>query len=280
MKAQYLIALATLASLSLSCVRRAYYVSPVYGSNTPYHTVPLKKEQIASALYGNASLQTGSANDQGRDMSSNMQINAYRTHNFGTLQAYYGGGFVAGIYNVKAFDTASYRRNTYDIAVAPINAGAGNLFYGTGNIHGGMHVAIPLSPSNTAPELRLGSKVAMHKEFGNYLSFRNSLHSDSVSGLANSSTLGSLSGYTEILFPSSHNIIGAQLEVNLMLGKQYSDIYFGKGTPGGRYAYVNGTLHLTQGKTTAYLQWSLGTRLFGIHLGVNYQLTGKSKKPR
>lgn len=279
MRFYYLITLATVASLGVSCSRKAYYVSPVFGSNTPYHTVPLKNEKVASALYGSASLQVASANDEATDVSSNLQLNAYRTHNLGVIQAYYGGGLTLGLYNVMEFDTSRIL-NTY-IDAKTINAHAGNLFYGTGNIHGGMHVAIPLSSSVNAPEWRLGSKIAIHKEFGNYLSFRKSLNPDSVTGVAASNTLGSISGYTELMFPGTHGPIGLQLEVSVMQGKQYRDIYFGKADiPGGRYMCINGTVNTTRNQTTIYVQGTLGTRTLGIHLGVNYCLTSRQKKPR
>jgi hypothetical protein len=279
MRFYYLITLATVASLGVSCSRKAYYVSPVFGSNTPYHTVPLKNEKVASTLYGSASLQASSANDEATDVSSNLQLNAYRTHNLGFIQAYYGGGLTLGLYNVQEFDTSRVRNAYIDVKV--INAHAGDLFYGTGNIHGGMHVAIPLSSSVNAPEWRLGSKIAIHKEFGKYLSFRKSLNPDSVTGVATSSTLGSISGYTEFMFPTSNGVIGMQLEVSIMQGKQYRDIYFGKGDmPGGRYMCINGTLNTTRKQTTLYMQGTLGTRMLGIHAGVNYLLTSRQKKPR
>lgn len=280
MKAQCLIALTTLTMLTVSCVRKVYYVSPVYGSNTPYHTVPVKNEQTASALYGNASLQNASHNDWGADHTYQLQANLYRTHNLGLIQAYYGGGLTLGIYNVESFDTGLYPRNPSNVAIKPINDHAGNLFYGTGNVHGGMHLAIPFSTAANAPEWRLGAKMALHQEFGNYLSFRKSLNADSVNGVAKNSVAGNLSGYTELLIPSGGSLLGAQLEVSWMLGKQYSDVYFGKGMGGERYFFTNWTIHATQNRSTLYLQCTFGPRIMGLHAGINYRLATKSKKPR
>lgn len=280
MRTQYLITLAAVATPGISCVRQAYYVSPVYGSNTPYHTVPLKNEQTASAMYANASLQTAATNNWGTDHTYQLQSNIYRTHNLGLLQTYYGGGLTLGLYHVEPFDSMGYSRASSRLAIKPINAGAGNRFYGTGNIHGGIHLAMPFSSAGNAPEWRLGSKVALHQEFGDYLSFRKSLNPDSVTGVAKSNMLGSLSGYTELVIPTGDAYVGAQLEVNWILGNQYSDVYFNKDFGGGRYVYTNWTFHVTQNKSTVYLQCTIGHRLLGVHAGINYRLAAKPKKPR
>lgn len=282
------ITLIALTSTFCSCYRKAYYVSPLYGRSTPYHSIPLKNEQVASALYANVSVQAGIANDNGADGTLSLQFNAYQTHQLGFLQAYYGGGLTLGLYHVADFDTAGYYNNiryqpSY-LNVLAINKYAGDHFFSSGNIHGGLNISIPFSNRPRAGEWRIGTKAALHKEIGTYLSFRKSLNPDSVSGVAASSLLGSISGCTELIFPSGRNgNFGGQFEAGWLLGKDYKDIYFGKrdwSSDASRYGFVTLTLQFTKNNGTAYFHQTIGNRLVSFQAGYNYRITATKKKPR
>lgn len=281
-----LLTLAAIAVSGSSCYRDAYYVSPLYGSSTPYHTIPVKNERVKSATYASANFQVGTANDEGADNTVSLQFNAYRTHQSGFFQMYYGGGLTTGIYDISAFDSSRYSegpryRPSY-LNVIPINNHQGANFFGSGNIHGGINLSVPFSDRPRTTEWRIGTKMALHKEFGQYLSFRKTLNPDSVSGVANSSLLGSFSGTTELVFPAgSSGNFGGQMEVGWILGKQYRDMYFGKHyNKGARYSFVTFTLQFTKRPGTAYFQQTFGNRMYSFHAGYNYLLGSKKKKPR
>lgn len=124
--------------------------------------------------------------------------------------------------------------------------------------------------------------MGLHKEIGEYLSFRKMLNPDSVGGVASSSLLANFSGTTELVIPDGNSgNFGGQIEVGWILGKQYRDVSFGKEyTKDPRYFFLTFTVQFTKRRGTAYFQQTFGNRMYSFHAGYNYLLGSRKKKPR
>ncbi|BAV09253.1 hypothetical protein FLA_5301 [Filimonas lacunae] len=236
-------------------------------------------------MYANSSIQAGGANSGLKDNTFHWQGNIYRTHQLGLIQAYYGAGLTLGNYQVAKLD--SVPRLAAGLGVTQVNSTAGNKFYGSGNIHGGINLCIPFGRISNSGEFRFGVKSSLHQEFGNYLSFRKALNPDSLSGLVTNNVLGSFAFTSELVFSLDRRgrKLGLGGEFGCLVGKDYRDNNFGKGdiyynNLKSRYTYISGIIQLTFGNLwTAYVQQTFGTRVVAFHAGVNYRLFAKRKKP-
>jgi hypothetical protein len=261
--------------VAAGCTRSTYYVSPLHGNVTPYHTIPLASDSVSSSTYINGQVATGGANDGLSDGVFNFQLNAYRTHQLGGhLQAYYGAGIQTGTYHIKSFKDESRRFSSF-LDTARINA-AGTKTYSSLGIHGGLNFMVPFGAGH---EWRIGMQTAVHKEFGSYLQFRKSLPADSVDGVAKSSTLGSLSLQTELAFQVHNGNFCIKWELGRLLGKDYRDVGFGKTYPfRNRFTYWSFTLQRGLERTGIYTQFTIGNNAFFFQMGVNYRLQGRRKR--
>ncbi len=271
---RYIILCIAVSTTLTSCLTASYYGSPTYGSSMGYHTLPIQKDSVKSCIYYNGTL-TGSWVNQGfRDNVVSVQQNLYKAHQFSVFKAWYGAGFTLGNYKVNNFE----ENNPFPITDTFRFSGlAGNKFFGSADLNAGIAVAVQLLKGGS--EWRpLSVAISLQKEFGSYYHFRNNLIKDSVripgvttsneflllsfgTELVLKTTTGSFNIKQEISFPPLHNYI-----VNPVTGYSVNS-----------YTYFTGTYALTSKKLTAYLQNSLGWRIFNIQAGVNYKINEKKK---
>jgi hypothetical protein len=263
--------------VAAGCSRSAYYVSPLHGNITPYHSIPLASDSISSSTYINGQLGAGNANDGLSDGVFNFQLNAYRTHQLSRrVQAYYGTGVQTGTYQVESFKNETRVFSSF-LDTARINA-AGTKAYGSLGIHGGLNFIVPFGGGH---EWRIGMQSAVHKEFGSYLQFRKSLPADSVDGVVKSSILGAASLQTELAFRMRTGDFCIKGEFGWLLGNGYRDAGFGKAYPTrGRFSYFAFTLQRGFDRTGIYMQLTPGNNALFFQTGVNYRLQGRHKRDR
>lgn len=253
-----------------SCIERTYYVSPGYGNSMPYHTLPLSKDSIKSNLYFNGSLLAGSANYDLRDNQYAINANIYNAHTFSMFKAWYGGGITLGDYVVKTYNNNSY---IYD------SIKAGGKFYGSLNANGGMAFTLPLGKS----EWRIiGVQASLQQEFGNYLSFRKKIKSDSIAvdGNTTNALLPTIGVSTEFALKVPDGVLSLLIQYNTLMGKDYRYYSFSDNIydPNNisklyRYGYFTTVLSYSENRFTGYLQTNSGTRMNNIQAGINYSLS-------
>lgn len=251
--------------------RQAYYVSPVYGLNPGYQTVPLNADSIKAATYANAALSFGTANEDGHDKKFSFNSSLSRSHNFGKFGAHYGAGLLLGSYRVARYDSIGNNRT---VNYKAINQRVGNYGFGALNINSGIHLAF----GDTKGELRFpGFEVSLSKEFGNYADFRNDLP-DSAATIINRSTFFGTAGiYVEGLSKwKDGSVIGLKMGYGKSLGKGYSrthipDAFFGKEDGFSfNYSYVN--LNFSWQRYTLYAQLNRLRKSDNNFIGFNYRL--------
>jgi hypothetical protein len=250
-----------------ACVTTGYFVSPMYGSSTPHHDIPMHTDSVKSASYINGGISV-SSNNNGDDGVFNGQANFYRAHSFGHFGAYYGAGLTLGNYTANSYYNGMYN-GTVD---APHGQ---NYFFGSANFSAGVNATIPFG---AVGEWRiLGINESLQQEFGDYLSFRKKLIADSipVDGVVKTSLLNTVGFSSELAFNLNRGMkIGGFLQYNILTGSAYKDIYFGKNPAAGpeRYAYINLGWYMGFKNYMFYLQNNLGQQMTGITIGMNYRL--------
>lgn len=254
------------------CVTRSYYISPLYGAGSTYHTMPTLVDTTKSALFANASIITGASNEDLRDHSFSVQGSIYNTQHFGMFRSWYGAGITGGNYYVTGYDSTIINP---EFDTATINKLAGRKFFGSANAGGGITFFVPLG---RAGEWRVVSVTAtVQDEFGKYLQFRQMLYKNGVqvNGVVPQRILTTLGISSEFCFAIRNGTINLKGGFNYLLGKYYKDSDFGRDgtTYAKRYVYVSNTLALSVNRFTGFLQSNLGQRMSNLEVGFNYRLS-------
>src|ERR1044071_8571450 len=148
----------------VSCVK-TYYMSPMYGNSMPYHTLPLHKDSIKNAFYGNASVMYGGNNYNWNDDEFAVHANVYNANSFNVFCIWYGGGLTLGNYFVRRFDSALHPA----FNAAALNKVTGHKSFGSINTNAGIAISVPLGDGEWRA---LGVQGSFQKEFGEYSDFR------------------------------------------------------------------------------------------------------------
>jgi len=265
-----LFAILVVASFT-GCVTRSYYLSPLYGNASTYHTMPLQQDSVKYSLYTNAAFSIGGNNEDLRDDSYCFQGNIYGVHQFSVFKAWYGAGISLGNYKVSSYDGGTVNP---DFDEDFINSNAGNKFFGSSNLTAGFSIVAPLNPG---VEWRIiGISGTMQNEFGDYLDFRQRLAKTStdINGLAPNDMLGTIGISSEMAFATRHARFSIQAQLNYLLGDQYTYLdYNDNGVDvHKRYNYVSNTFALTKDRITGFMQVNIGKRMSNFEMGVNYRL--------
>lgn len=256
----------------VGCGRQAFYVSPYNGNHNPYHPIPLQQDSAKSASYVAASISNGSANDRGADGTFTFFTSASRAHNFGNFQGFYAANLSLGNYSVTPF---AMDEGTGNFDPGAINQNAGNKFFGSTGMDGGINFVLPIKGG----EWRVvGVETSIQQEFGNYAAFRNTLTDKDADYIIRSKLFATLGGYTELCAGTSRNSIGIRMAAGTVLGSRYHNPYVIDELSGRQlsYTYVNFNFHLTHKKFTGYIQSNWATKAQTLFVGVNYKL-GKLK---
>ncbi len=273
------IACCLLVWLLTGCRTSSYYVSPMYGSSNSYRTLPLLSDSVHSSLYANSAVSTGSTNQRLHDDVYTLQGNIYRAHQFARFKGWYGAGLSGGIYDVRKFSDANVINPNFDTGY--VNAHAGNYFFGSYNINGGLLYCLPMAGGSEWRILHFSP--SFQKEFGSYSNFRKKLIQDTVAitGLATSRTLINLAIGSELAIRSrKHERFTIGLTYNWIGGREYKNThltYFDEQPP-RRYNYFTVAGAYTYKRHTPFLQYSFGHRLVNLQAGYNFCIADGKKK--
>lgn len=228
-------------------------------------------DSIKNRLYGTASLNTSSTNNELRDQNTIVHMELYNTHRFNKLQVWYGGGINAGLYYVGPNDDSSYTYFQY------FDERRGSKLYSGFTAQAGLTYTLQI---NRKTEWRIiGLQATFQREYGDYLRFRKLIQEDQiwVNGLAVSPWLLTVSFSSELCWKTEHGSLFYMNQVNLLTGKDYK--YNKTHNPlnpnarvGGRYYYYTNTFGYKAKNTTYFLEGYIGKRLIGLQLGLDIPL--------
>jgi len=251
--------------------RQAYYVSPLYGLNPVYRTVPLKTDSIKTATYANATLAFGDANEGKQDKTFSFMGSLSRSHSFGKFGAHYGAGLIVGAYRVNPYDSFG---NSRSVDYKAINERAGNYSFGAVGMNGGIHLATP----GNKGELRFpGFEASLSNEFGKYSGFRNELPDSAATYINRSKLFGTAGIYMEVLSKKGTNgVLGFKMGYGKSVGKGYNrshiaDSFFGD-ADGFSFNYFYANLNYSWDHYTLYGQFNVLRKTDNTLIGFNYRL--------
>ena len=261
--------------------QHASYVSPFNGNSQTYHPLPMSTDSTRRAIYAQAALMAGNANDNNTDQLKAATASAYVTNHFGKFQSYYGLDLTMGCYDVRKYDTGNnnaiaFARYSLPPYTAPqLSKYTGGRFFGGIGISGGINM---VKPFHNGEWRYFGLEGTLHREFGDYLSFRKKLP-DSLAPILVRSPLFATIGFTTELIGRTHKgEYGFRLGNGMVLGGAYLHLHDTIGTEELAYMYVNLAFHYTHERYTGYVQMETGRRGITYHLGVVYRF-GRPRLP-
>jgi len=266
----YTALIASLCSLQ-SCYEfhQLWYASPMNASNKPYLAKPTYKDSSKTATYAHLSYYGGTANDYHRDAVNMVNAGIYQARKLGDFQFYYGGNFTLGNYVVHPLEEDDR-----------LHFGYKEIDYGS-NVHKpfssiGLMGGVNYTIKQKAGEIRLlGLEFATNKEYGSYLSFRNSLADSSTTVNMKSSSFSTIGLNSEWIGYTRYGHIGVKFSYDIVLEKEYQkpktyDIY--DNNQRKSYDYTITTFVYNRKRYTLYLQSASGIKAGGTRFGVVYRL--------
>ena len=262
-------AAAAVAALLPGCyVRQNYYVSPFNGNSPGYHAIPQVTDSARSAIYTGATWFGGSANDDGNDYFRGFRLDAYRSHHGKILQGYYGLDITLGSYFSGKWDTA-WRYSPANAAI--VNAASGRHTFGGLGFNGGLNLVTQLPRG----EWRyLGVETSIHREWGNYLSFRQHMPDSAATLIIRDRVYATAGLSTEIIGKTRHGDFGFRVAMGWSLGTDYQHPGIHDNAIAGplTYRYYNFNFHYTYERYTAFFQLNEATKAAGGQIGVAFRL--------
>jgi hypothetical protein len=260
--------------------KQAYYVSPLNGNAEDYHTLPLVKDSAHTAFYARTAFYWGGANDRHNDHLDGWSFSGYRAHHFGLFQCFYGLDLSLGTYNVGKWDTTysllsllTYTYWTPPGTSAKLAPFAGDKFYGSTSFSGGINAVLPFDRGG---EWRfLGVETSLHREFGEYLAFREQLPDSLVTQVVKNRFFGTLGITSEIIRQTGYGEWGFRAAGGWVLGSSYNHlkIFDNVSQRSLAYSYFDLSFHMTFGRFTSYFQMDAGTHATTGRMGVVFRIT-------
>lgn len=259
-----------------SCITpRSYIMSPMDINSSPYQSLPSTVDSQKAATYASFAFNGGGSNQTLRDGVFGIRAGISRSYQFGSFQAYYGGGINLGNYSMA--DGYAYRdyRPLNGMNDTSYHYLSSNKFFGSYRVGGGMNLVIPFG--NGRGEWRIiGFETSYQREFGDYVRYRKQLP-DSVADLvASYNQIFTLGGTTELVGISRHGTeIGYKVAVGAVLFP--AGTYRGE-DKGFKPYYMSHALHLTKRKVTGFVQFNIGAHAASFQFGMNYNLSRKKQQ--
>jgi hypothetical protein len=256
---------------STSCIRRAYYYSPLQGNTFTYHAMPAGSDSMKSATYASGAISIGGMNEEWRDNVYSFKAGLHRSHAINNLRFYYGATIAYGSYNVKPY--ANYYYRNYYLDTSSINHHSGGKYFGAYGINAGFSASIPMGRRG---EWRyIGVEGSLYNEFGDYYSFRKNLPDSAATIIDKNKYLGSAGINTELVFKGrSLNKFG----IKIAMGSYLRRLHYYNGYSADFYNstqdlfYFSNTYHFTTKRATTYFQFNIATKAGHFQFGVNYRL--------
>jgi hypothetical protein len=260
-----------------SCAyRQAYLLSPQNASSNPYQAIPMKSDSLKSAVYAGVSFFNGSANDRGADHVYGFQGSLHRSNNFGIFQAYYGGNFTLGSYQVTDYYNypMGYGYPDPNDTVTHI-LGSGN-FFGSYGVSGGINIVTihqHLTEYRHSEWRALGLETSLQKEFGNYANWPDKLPDSAANVIFRKHFSAYIGLYTEWLWTNKHRTeFGIKMAggMDLNPGSNYSNYHAASILP--LYCF-SVAYHFTKYRFTGFMQGNFGTYASNFQIGLSYRLS-------
>jgi hypothetical protein len=257
--------------------QHAYYISPLNGNNVRYQPLPLLQDSSHTAIYTGVSFFTGSANEQGTDYFTGGRLSLSAAHHYGMFQFYYGIDGTLGSYSLGRWDSG-YTNTLFPLRTAPpfyselLNSYSGPRTFGSAGFQAGIDAAVPVPGG----EWRfLGLESSLHREFGDYLSFRKELPDSLASLNIRNPFFGTFGITSEMIGRTRHGEFGFRAAYGWMLGKSYRDpgVYDDVGAHYLHYRYFTFSLHYTYERYTGFMLLNAATKASSFQLGLQYRLS-------
>jgi hypothetical protein len=254
-----------------SCIRRAYYYSPLQGNAFTYHAIPVGSDSVKAATYASGAISLGGMNEDWRDNVYSFKAGLHRSHVVDNFRFYYGATIALGSYNVKSYD--NYYYDNYYLDTSSINHHAGAKTFGGYGLNAGFSASVPMGRRG---EWRyVGVEGSLYNEFGDYYSFRKNLPDSAATIIDKNKYLGSLGVNTELVFKGrSLNKFG----IKIAMGSYLRRLHYYNGFSPSFYnssqdlLYFSNTYHFTTKRATTYFQLNFATKAAHFQFGVNYRL--------
>ena len=251
-----------------SCIENSYLHSPMQGSSSAYHAMPVASDSVRSATYVNGALSIGGMNENWRDNVYTFQAGLHRAHVLNHFRLNYGASLALGSYNVKPYN--NYYSNYVD-SLFYRNGGA--KFFGAYGIYGGISAATRMGRRG---EWRyIGVEGSLFNEFGEYYTFRKNLPDSQATEIDKKKYLGAVGINTELIFKGRSQ---TKFGIKIGLGSYLRRLYYYDDYSTGYYyrphddlLYFSNTYHFTFKKTTTYFQFNIATHAAHFQVGYNYR---------
>jgi hypothetical protein len=254
-----------------SCLRKAYYFSPLQGNTSGYQSMPVRSDSMKAATYAEAAVSIGGMNDLWRDQVFSFQAGLHQAQVLNNVRIYYGASAALGSYNVKPYGYSNNSQYTPDSSV--INSHSGHKTFGAYGFNAGISFTAPLGKMG---EWRyFGIEGSFFNELGDYYSFRKNLPDSVADVIDKKKYIGSLGISTELIFKGKSS---GKFGIKIATGSYLRRLYYNSNYPGNthpQYAdliYFSNTYHFTSHRTTTYFQLNVGTQTGHFRAGMNYRL--------
>ena len=250
------------------------YLSPLDSQTNPYHTIPFRSDSLKSAVYASILYSAGTANDQGKDWVHAGQLNIYRSHNLGIVQAYYGASVSIGNYFVSNFYNSHYKREglfaLYDTPIDTFyHIPANKYFFGSYGLSAGINGVV----TRGNKEWRyLGVEMTIQKEFGNYYPFRKNLVDSAANVVFRNNLTGTFGIYTDALWSNRNHVqFGFKFALNTMINSR-NDYTVQNSYSIFPLTYFSITYHVGVKQFTGFMQSNFGTKATSFQIGTTFRL--------
>jgi len=256
---------------SISCTQYAYFQSPLHTNTLGYREQPLKSENRPFALYANAAVATGNANEDLRDQQTAFIGAFHAAHQFGNFQAYYGSQLTLGGYNLLPYapqiGTPTYFNSNLDETL--INPHAGKNSFGALGFSGGINYVIPFQKGG---EWRaFGLEANWNNQWGEYQDFRSELSSSAANLIDPSKKFATVAFTSDIIAKLNAGSIGYKFALGFRTGELTK--YDRSGLPSKVLpGFFSNTLHYSYDRYAAYTQLNWGYSALSFHFGLSYRL--------
>lgn len=268
MTLQLFIYLASLIFFS-GCFYPPYYLSSSNANTNYYRTIPLKSDSVKAASFISVILTKGAANSSSSDNVMAFHGNFHRSFRFGICQGYYGIHHSLGFYRV-----AKVQHRRFNVNESIINRMAGNKFFGSYGINGGINVVKLI---NTSAEWRiLGLEATLQNEFGDYLKFRKRLPIDTANDITKRSLYITTGFNSDIAVKTRTGSFGCKIAIGASL-RHTLYVNNKRDTSFRKPVYAGFTVHYTNRRWTSFVQGNLGAYAHNVQLGTSYRLS-KTKR--
>lgn len=256
---------------SYSCTQYAYFQSPLHTNTFGYREQPLKGDNRPFALYANAAVVSGNANENFRDQLTAFTGAIHASSQFGNFQAVYGSNITLGGYDLKEYALQSGTSQYYNsyLNETLINVHAGRNSFGALGFSGGINYVKSFPKGG---EWRMaGVEAHWNQQWGEYQDFRSGLPENAANLNDPSKTFFTVAFTTDIITKLKTGALGYKLAMGTATRELTK--YDRTGNPVQVLpAVFSNTIHYNYDRYAMYAQLNAGYAAASFHFGLSYRL--------